>query len=326
MKKIVLALALLAFNLSFAQTTSTFEDFNLGVDSALNGSDLQGGFQNGNTFFPNTFDSLFNSWFGFGISSMTDNTTPGFMNDLSCIKAEGAMGSSTYGVAYMSYLTNNVVMNLTGAAEGGGIEGMYVNNSTYAYLSMRDGDAIAKKFGGITGNDPDFFLLTIEKYNNGVLGTQKVEFYLADFRSANNADDYLISEWTYLDLSSLGNADSLAFSLSSSDVGQFGMNTPSYFCLDDLTTKDSPVTGIRTNEELIDVQIYPNPTTDKVYIENNRNFEGTISLNDVSGRVIVLSDLEMADFIDFSTLSEGIYYLTIELKDGRSQNFPILKK
>jgi hypothetical protein len=248
------------------------------------------------------------------------------MNDLSCIKAEGAMGSSTYGVAYMSYLTNNVVMNLTGAAEGGGIEGMYVNNSTYAYLSMRDGDAIAKKFGGITGNDPDFFLLTIEKYNNGVLGTQKVEFYLADFRSANNADDYLISEWTYLDLSSLGNADSLAFSLSSSDVGQFGMNTPSYFCLDDLTTKDSPVTGIRTNEELIDVQIYPNPTTDKVYIENNRNFEGTISLNDVSGRVIVLSDLEMADFIDFSTLSEGIYYLTIELKDGRSQNFPILKK
>ncbi|MFT6685846.1 MAG: hypothetical protein ACJAVH_001108, partial [Bacteroidia bacterium] len=72
MKKIVLALALLAFNLSFAQTTSTFEDFNLGVDSALNGSDLQGGFQNGNTFFPNTFDSLFNSWFGFGISSMTD--------------------------------------------------------------------------------------------------------------------------------------------------------------------------------------------------------------------------------------------------------------
>jgi hypothetical protein len=226
----------------------------------------------------------------------------------------------------MSYLTNNVVMNLTGAAEGGGIEGMYVNNSTYAYLSMRDGDAIAKKFGGITGNDPDFFLLTIEKYNNGVLGTQKVEFYLADFRSANNADDYLISEWTYLDLSSLGNADSLAFSLSSSDVGQFGMNTPSYFCLDDLTTKDSPVTGIRTNEELIDVQIYPNPTTDKVYIENNRNFEGTISLNDVSGRVIVLSDLEMADFIDFSTLSEGIYYLTIELKDGRSQNFPILKK
>ena len=34
---------------------------------------------------------------------------------------------------------------------------MQVNNLTYTYLSMRDGDGFAKKFGGALGNDEDFF-------------------------------------------------------------------------------------------------------------------------------------------------------------------------
>jgi hypothetical protein len=32
---------------------------------------------------------------------------------------------------------------------------------TYAALSMRDGDGFAKQFGGASGDDPDYFLLTI---------------------------------------------------------------------------------------------------------------------------------------------------------------------
>ena len=39
--------------------------------------------------------------------------------------------------------------------------------------------------------------------------------------------------------SSLGSASSLVFSLTSSDVGTYGMNTPAYFAVDQLVLSDS---------------------------------------------------------------------------------------
>jgi hypothetical protein len=116
------------------------------------------------------------------------------------------------------------------------VKGMYITNGTFAALSMKNGDIFAKKFGGITGNDPDYFLLTIKAYSNGTLSTNGVDFYLADFRNADNTKDTIITNWTWVDLSSLGNTDSLVFRLSSSDNGQFGMNTPSFFCIDNVIT------------------------------------------------------------------------------------------
>ena len=46
---------------------------------------------------------------------------------------------------------------------------------------------------------------------------------------------FLIFSWTTVDLTPLGNARYLLFDLNSSDVGQFGMNTPAYFAMDNLT-------------------------------------------------------------------------------------------
>tara|TARA_B100001093_G_C26856301_1_gene1027564 strand:- start:5710 stop:6675 length:966 start_codon:yes stop_codon:yes gene_type:complete len=321
MKKITLVLCLAVTSFLFAQTTSTFEGFNLGVDSSLNGSDQQGGFQDGNLFFPNTCDTSGSFWSGFGVSSRTDNTTPGYLNDLSCIAAEGAEGSMTYGVAYGS-----AFMSLTGPASGGAMEGMYINNSTYAYLSMRDGDSFAKKFGGVSGDDPDYFLLNIEKYENGMLGAEKIEFYLADFRSTNNSDDYILDEWTYVDLSSLGNADSLLFSMESSDVGQFGMNTPAYFCLDNIRTKDSPVTGISANSVDLKISVFPNPAVDFIHVQHKEEFEGTIALIESTGKTIGRYDLSQHERMDVSNLSSGLYLLNIELTDGKNQTYSIIKE
>lgn len=325
MKKILLGITLLLGTITTAQTTATFESFNLGVDSALNGSDQQGGFQDGNLFFPNTYDTQFNSWFGFSVSSKTDVSTAGFTNDLSCIAGEGAEDSNTYGVAFMSYLSNNVVAKLNGPALGGALEGMYVNNSTYAYLSMRDGDAVAKKFGGISGDDPDFFLLTIQKYKNGNLSSDKIEFYLADFRFSNNADDYIIDEWTYIDLSSLGNADSLAFSLSSSDVGQFGMNTPSYFCLDNIQTKDGLSTGIGHVKSDLDISIYPNPTQDYLSVKNVDHAVGQINLYDFNGALIMQEELRDINTLNVKGLSQGTYIVDIQVDGVGSQSYSFVK-
>ena len=90
---------------------------------------------------------------------------------------------------------------------------------------MTGGDPYAKKFG-----KGDWFLLTITGYdaNDEVTGTK--EFYLADLRDAKTA--YIINDWRYVDLSGLGKVSKLGFELSSTDNGEWGMNTPAYFCFD----------------------------------------------------------------------------------------------
>lgn len=325
MKTNLLILAIIFTGILSAQTTADFENFNLSVDSSLNGSDLQGGFTSGNIFLSNTYETQFGSWFGNAISTMTDVTTAGFTNDLSVISGSGNNNSLGYGVAFMSYLTNNSIVQLTGIAAGGASEGVYVNNSTYAYLSMRDGDAIAKKFGGATGNDPDYFLLTIQKYLGGNLSSEKIEFYLADFRFTDNTQDYIIDEWTYIDLSPLGNADSLAFSLSSTDNGQFGMNTPAYFCFDDFTTKDEVVLSVQSIETL-GFQAFPNPVKDVLMVKNGNSSNANIQLCNALGQSMLYANMVEDELqINLANLPLGVYYLNISLENGTQVSKAILK-
>lgn len=107
-----------------------------------------------------------------------------------------------------------------------------VTNSTYAVLSMMNGDAYAKKFE--TG---DWFKLVITALDkNGDVTGEKVEYYLADLRTVSSPG--ILTEWAMVDLTPLGNhVNTVTFSLESSDNGNFGMNTPAYFCFDNLALK-----------------------------------------------------------------------------------------
>lgn len=301
--------AILCFS-SIAQTTSTFEDFDLAQGTFLNDGGIDGGFQNGNIFFPNTFDANYNFWTGWAISATTDTTTPGFENQFSSITGGGFDGSDSYAVGY-SFSPS--IFRLTDAAQGGGVEGMYITNGTYAYLSLSEGDGIAKKFGGETGDDPDYFVLTIRKYLDGNLSTDSINFYLADYRFEDNSQDYIINEWTYVDLSALGNADSLEFRLSSTDTGMFGMNTPAYFCVDNITTSDMVV---NVEEAIIaeQIQVFPNPASSTLTIQLN-NFESVLggSIFDLTGRrVQSISQNELLNNqINIQSLPSGAYWLMI---------------
>ncbi|MFM2394155.1 MAG: hypothetical protein RLZZ546_2137, partial [Bacteroidota bacterium] len=192
----------------------------------------------------------------------------------------------------------------TNAAKGGVINGLYITNSTYAALSMKNGDAFSKAFGGITGKDPDFFLLTIKKWNDGILQKDSINFYLADYRFSDDSKDYIIDKWTYLDLSALGRVDSLQFSLSSSDNGAFGMNTPSYFCIDEVSTADGLV---KTPEIEFGVEnlVFPNISCDKIslkYLIEN------IEIYDISG-IKKYENKDAVNEIDISSFSKGEYFI-----------------
>ena len=213
---------------------ATIEDVPLAPESFYNGSDLAGGFTSGSFRFANTYDTMYYSWEGFAASNVTDNTTPGWGNQYSAIPGSGAGASSNYAVGYKLYEAPRIDFYATD------LDGMFVTNTTYAYLSMLNGDAFSKKFGGATGDDEDWFLLTISGELGGApVGT--VEFYLADFRFGDNGLDYIVDDWTWVDLSSLGNVDALTFELASTDNGAFGMNTPAYFAVDNVTPEPASV-------------------------------------------------------------------------------------
>lgn len=119
-------------------------------------------------------------------------------------------------------------IDVTNDSEGSLIPGMYVTNSAYTYFSMTNGDAYTKKF-----DQGDWYLLTVK----GVKADdteESIDFYLADLRSDNADEHYILDTWQWIDLSSFGKVTALKFELSSSDTGNWGMNTPGYFCIDDL--------------------------------------------------------------------------------------------
>lgn len=231
-----LAAALLAFGTfnASAQTVSTFENFNLQPNSVKNGSGaaVDAKFNSGNVEFPNTYQSDYAYWSdGWAYSTMQNDTTAGYTNLYAAYSKSGNNASAKYAVGQQ-----NSMLRITGTDAKKAVKGLYITNGTYAALSMKNGDNIAKKFGGATGQDPDFFVVTIKKFLNGLEGTDSVNCYLADFRSSVDSLDYILKSWKWVDLTSLGNADSLWFRLSSSDNGQFGINTPTFFCIDDVVT------------------------------------------------------------------------------------------
>ncbi|MFD0895566.1 DUF4465 domain-containing protein [Luteolibacter ambystomatis] len=237
---VVLALAGASLPLARAATLiTTFESPGLATESNVHDSAYTD--TANQVTFHNTYNSSFDSWSGFARSNTTDTTTPGFGNQYSSIAGGGSGGSATYGVGYYSAYDPQPTIIFDGYR--GFVESIDLTNITYAALSMQDGDAFAKKFGGVDGTDPDYLLLTISGYAGDAL-TGTVNFYLADFRSSNSAEDYIVTDWRTLDLSSLGWVNELRFSMTSSDVGAFGINTPTYFAVDNLQFVPEPSTAV----------------------------------------------------------------------------------
>ena len=216
--------------------TSTFEDLGLGSEDFENGANLPGGFASGGIFYENSYFPSFDGFVGFAASTTTDNTTPGFFNQFSNIAGGGAGGSSGFGIFFPA---GKIVLPSVQT-----VLGAQFTNTTFAALSMRDGDAFAKQFGGVTGDDADFFRLIVEGLDASGASTGTVELMLADYTFANNALDFILTDWVHLDLTGLGAVKELSFEFESSDIGAFGINTPMYFAIDDLVTIPEPGTTL----------------------------------------------------------------------------------
>lgn len=299
---------MLSLHSPYAQTTSSFDDLGLPIDSFWNGSDASGGFISGNAFFGNVYNPQWSSWSGWSYSSKSDTINYGYTNQYSSIVASG-YNSGTYAIAFVSSFEGPTYLSLRQMARGKTVLGFYISNSTYAYLSMLNGDSYSKKFGGLTGSDPDWFRLKITGFNNGFL-IDSTDYYLADFRDSVGVNDYILKSWDWVDLSALGSVDSLVFELSSSDNGLYGMNTPAYFCIDNFITSD----GVGMSEvENIEIQMFPNPAQEYLNLISDNIFK-PISIVDYSGKIVlsINGDSQTTNKIDVSSLQVGIYFLKFE--------------
>ena len=234
----VIILGILALNSCKKETgdiveakTVDLENLSLGSSSFWNGSDGTAKFQSAGLIFSNNFNASYGSWDGFAYSQKNDVTTSDYSNQYSVY--DSSNGLNKFAIYYPPFGSDAFVSLSTGLEYT--FNSISVCNSTYAALTMKNGDpSFAKKFGGTTGNDKDWFKMTVIGYNAAGDSVKSVDFYLADYRFDDNSKDYIISKWTTMDLTPLGKINKLTFRFSSTDNSAWGINTPAYVCLDNL--------------------------------------------------------------------------------------------
>lgn len=245
-----------AWTMGFEEFTVDGESRVLGSESYYCGYDTQPSpanetpephpFVAGGVTFHNNHADRAGSWIywdGWSVSNRTDTTTPGFGNQYSAITGGGVFGSANYAVGYFPDEPYEDFRRLDIAAastQTPGRHGFFLTNTTYAYLTIRDGDSygFTQPF---TREDNDFFRLEItglDASGGTIAGMDPVHFYLADFRQSREPGavqgDYIVNQWTWVDLAKLveGGAAQLRFAFASSDTGTYGINTPLYVAMD----------------------------------------------------------------------------------------------
>ena len=272
---------------------------------------------------PVLWDTSFGGYWaaGWAVSRKLDGSggASDFAKHLYCAKpgqgSEKNMSGKYDGKAYAIGMNGSFLVS--GAGPSSGILGFKIANTTFAYNSMKSGDAFAKKFGGVSGNDADSFVLKISAFHKGQFLFSK-RVILADFRFTNNTKDYILDSWAVVDLSfpqkEVGPRDSFVFDLMSSDNGQFGMNTPGFFAIDEVIA--ARWLGVNAVNR-ITAKVYPNPAYDVVSIET----KGAIldlQVHNVMGALVYQTKNcgGMIHQINIKSWTEGVYTISASTVSG----------
>jgi len=214
-----------------------FSDLTLAPDSFFNGGQTTNtdGWVSQGVSFGNSFNSSSGGfWNGFAYSNVNDTTTGDFTNQYAAITGT-AFAGSIYAVGYRG---SRAFIDLPAGMLPTSTR---LTNTTYAARDMETGSQFSKQFG-----PGDFFTVTFTGYAEAAAtgsATGATTFYLADFRDGKSL---IVNTWELLDLAPLvaaGQPASIGLTWDSSDVGQFGINTPTYVALDALTLAPVPEPG-----------------------------------------------------------------------------------
>lgn len=162
------------------------------------------------------------------------------INDDASVTADAAQ---PYLVAYYSSWTTEGPSNQVMYMDADGNTtfkpvGVYVCNHPWPYYGCEHGDGYGRAFA--EGDHFDLTAVGVDADENETSTTIRlVEFTNGELKALN--------DWTFFDLSSLGEVESVYFTLNSTDVGDYGMNTAAYFCMDKFQVEDNSVTAVEDN-------------------------------------------------------------------------------
>jgi hypothetical protein len=184
---------------------------------------------------------------------------------------------------------NGTTMTLTGNCTGGGHDG---------YIAKYNSNGIcqwAKQFGGVVNGNNQLTLGTSVK----LLNEQQVVF--SGRFHGNNA-------FASIPLSPTTNSN------GASDM---------FICLlDSAGNYQNPLTSIQVNEQMIAYKIYPNPTSDFIFINTQNQIKG-VSIYNVVGQKME-SKLDN-NKINVSNLVNGTYFIKITAQTGSFQTSKFIK-
>lgn len=238
---------------------ATFEDLTLEPEShwagpADNAEEVSGAygpewvgtFKSGSYEFVNSVNPAWGSWMGCSYSNMTATSFESYEKDQwNSAAGHGAAGSANYGVIYGSSTPNEqmeIIKVADGDAEGRIIKGMNITNSAWTVECVKNGNGSAQKFA-----QGSYFKVTF----TGVKAdksTASVDYYLADYRSENESEWTCLTDWAWIDLSSLGKVVSLSISFDGTDKSYGYLNTSTYVCIDNVGCEKNTSTGIAANK------------------------------------------------------------------------------
>ncbi len=153
-------------------------------------------------------------YYAFYASNETQNASVGLAEPYRSAVG-GGCSSTNFAVWSNDYYGSNSVRSTNPMP----VAGMFVTNNAYTVNEMAHG-GFAKKF-----ETTDWLSLVCVGKLAGVV-TGSVTVVLA-------RDGKYIKDWTYVDLSQLGQVNEVMFYMDGSDKGAWGLNTPAYFCFDD---------------------------------------------------------------------------------------------
>ena len=174
------------------------------------------------------------SWEGFTLSKVSQDTA----NVFGCTANGGVVGVGTpYVIGYFSdwvtdalgYSSNIILFD----------QAYYPD---YVYICQNSNTMEAITHGGVFNarafTEQDTLTLIISAMDNYLQETRSIEYHLAIDGKKNNG-------WVKVSLKALKKANGLSFRMTSTDTGDFGVNTPLYFALDKLTVNTEESTSVQ---------------------------------------------------------------------------------
>lgn len=201
---------------------SITEDF----DRAFEG-DYRLGFGNTYMLFEHFINEEYGYWGGFAHSKMLDADVKNglYENQYSAYNTNAASGEGFLLYYYDNYNEPCDIVCMSQLE----LRSVKLNLSTYTYASITDEDinTFARAF---TDGDYLKVLFTPLAADETPVG-DSVECYVADYRDGKR---FVADNWQKFELN-LPVANRIRVTIETTDVGEWGANTPLYICMDDLT-------------------------------------------------------------------------------------------